>query len=161
MKKAAWTILAIVFSGILIIQCSGDSVVTSKSDLTGTFQGTYTVIFQDYYQPDWPGTQIPVICTFTDSSWILTVDDSQEIPPGICMCIAEGWYRVRDSHISLRQVSIIAPLSWCEVSYPCVGNDGLFSFDRSPNCDTLKLTKYNETEKLMRKVLLIRNASVP
>jgi hypothetical protein len=27
MKKAAWTILAIVFSGILIIQCSGDSVV--------------------------------------------------------------------------------------------------------------------------------------
>ena len=157
MKTAAWTILAIVFTGIFLIQCSGYSVVTSKSDLTGTFQGTYTLIYSDYI---WPGTRIPVIGTFTDSSWTLTVDGSREIPPGVCMCIAEGWYRVFDSHISLRLVSIIAPLSWCEVCYPCVGHDGLFLFDRSPNSDTLKLSQYSETEKLMREVRLVRSASV-
>ena len=157
MKKATWTILAIAISGLLITQCSDDSVFTSKSDLAGIYQGTYTLI----YESEWGGMQIPVICSFTDSSWTLTVDAMKEIPPGICMCLTEGWYRVLDQHISLRQTSIIAPLSWCQAHLPCVGHDGLFKFDRSENSDTLKLNQYSETEKLTRKVVLVRSAGAP
>jgi hypothetical protein len=161
MKKTAWTVLVVVFSVMILIQCSDDSIFTSKTDLTGTYQGTYTVIPNDYYQPNWPGTQIPVICSFTDSSWTLTVDATKEIPPGICMCLAEGWYLVLDDHINFRLVSIIAPLDWCEISYPCVGHDGLFSFDMSPDSDTLQLSQYSETEKATRKILLVRSTGAP
>ena len=135
MKRAAVIIAAIATLG-LIVHCSDDTIIASKSNLTGIYQGTYTLIPRDAYQPPWPGSQVPVVCTFTDNDWVMTIDTSQEVPDGVCLCSSEGSYSVFDNSISLRQVTVFSWYSWCEVSLPCVGHDGLFALTRSTGSDT-------------------------
>ena len=160
MKKVAFLVLAIGVLYLLFAACSDDIILTSESDLRGTFQGTYDVTL-DYGSTFAKKYTQPIEWIFTDSAYIMRIDTTRTWDLNFSICRVDGWYKLTEG-VSLSQLHSQpdedAKFNACKEK---TNPQGEFSLTKSNNADTLRMTQYDQAESMYKELRLIRIGDAP
>ena len=169
--RRIWLItLALVTMVAWVIGCSDDIVLESESDITGNYEGIYTVT-TDYGSNAAEIQAQPITWKFTDSTYIMQinvywecdslvgetcVDSSEGWDVGFSICRVDGRYVVLDRLVLAESHSLpdeLAGFSACDKKN---NPSGSFNLIKSATSDTVKLTQYDTQNLIFKEIAIVK-----
>ena len=152
MKRYCKIGLAIVGSLIILAGCSSDIILESESDLRGDYVGTYTVT-ENFGSNLAKVNSQPIKWRFTDTTYIMQIDTSQEYDPNFSICRVDGRYSLSDG-VQLAEVhSIPDPFTACKNKN---NPTGLFFLTKSATTDTLTMKQNDGRTAIFKEIKISR-----
>ena len=160
MKKVAVLVLTLGVLYLMFIACSDDIILTSDSDLRGTFAGDY-IVTEDYGSTFAKVYTQPITWIFTDSTYIMFIDTTRTWDLNFSICRVDGRYGLTEG-VSLAQLHSQpdedAGFNACKEK---TNPQGEFSLTKSNNADTLRMVQYDQAESMYKEIRIIRIGDAP
>ena len=160
MKKVAVLVLTIGVLYLMFAACSDDIILTSDSDLRGTFNGDYIVTL-DYGSTFAEEHTQPVVWIFTDSTYIMRIDTSRTWDINFSICRVDGRYSLAEGVVLSQlhsQPDEDAGFNACKEK---TNPQNEFSLTKSNNADTLRMVQYDQVESMYKELRIIRVGDAP
>ena len=153
MKKKNFALL--VFALVGIIGCSSDIILESDNDLIGVYEGTYTIT-ENFGSNLADVNSQPIIWQFTDSTYIMNIDTSQDFDAAFSICRVNGRYLL-SANLNLAELNSIpdedAGFNACKTK---TSPKGIFNLIKSSSDTRIILKQFDENENTLKEIDITR-----
>ena len=155
MKKKNLTILTVILMLTFLVGCSGDIILESENELKGIYRGTYTVTENFGSNLADINTQ-PIIWQFTDSTYIMNIDTSENFDASFSICRVNGRYLLAEN-LNLAELNSIpdedAGFNACKTK---TNPSGIFTLTKSGSDDRIILKQFDEANNIFKEIDIIK-----